>query len=589
MVPASLVDQWIRELGIIAPNFKVYRYHGDRRAKPRGRETIIDTDLTKRHALFQGQESSARSIVVTAYSTFAGRHGPGALYKERTKQRLPKDVKEKEYQTLDPSWEKALDGCFEIIIMDEAHTIKNDEALSNVALAWLSASFHIFLTATPLLAGARDWKGFLKMIEPKDAEELWSTENLKAWNFHEDDNPYELPDTNPAVELQLTVRAASGHIFRDNIDPIVQGSYLAKIWECCLLRRTQTSSIPFHSDRTIGSRLPKVHCQVFECTFIQPEQVAYDAIEHDLLRKLIYKDKKTKQPRWSFATLRKLNLACAWTRFRHIETWVKASSIAKWAKDPHCLWKWLKKIGAEDNTFKVPEKDDIEGILRCFTNGSPKLRALLRILSEKVVQDEEKAVVWCLYPATQLLVYKILRLLNIDTILFASHLTDREKEDVKEAFNTPNRSGTVMIMSYKIGNVGLNLQKACHHVHLFDPPPNDPMAYQAVGRSRRFGNPSAVVWVWEYYLQKSFNDRILALNIRKALPGLMAELSKEMFRQSDTEDSSDSLLGDWALINGELQKTTVEDATNQGLRLLDPEAILKQLMSQLKGPRIAIS
>ena len=30
-VPTSLVDQWMQELGLIAPNFKVYRYHGDKK------------------------------------------------------------------------------------------------------------------------------------------------------------------------------------------------------------------------------------------------------------------------------------------------------------------------------------------------------------------------------------------------------------------------------------------------------------------------------------------------------------------------------------------------------------------------------
>ena len=44
------------------------------------------------------------------------------------------------------------------------------------------------------------------MIEPVDAEDLWSAENLEARDFDENDNPYELPDTAPAAALQPTVR-----------------------------------------------------------------------------------------------------------------------------------------------------------------------------------------------------------------------------------------------------------------------------------------------------------------------------------------------------------------------------------------------
>lgn len=86
-----------------------------------------------------------------------------------------------------------------------------------------------------------------------------------------------------------------------------------------------------------------------------------------------------------------------------------------------------------------------------------------------------------------------------------------------------------MILTFKVSSCGLNLQKKSWNSTFIDPPPNVPIGLQAVGRQHRIGCPSSTVFVWEFYLRKSFNDRHLANNLRKALPSMMAELTGTIF------------------------------------------------------------
>lgn len=57
--------------------------------------------------------------------------------------------------------------------------------------------------------------------------------------------------------------------------------------------------------------------------------------------------------------------------------------------------------------FNVPKKTDVAAILAIMLSGSPKLRALIRILAELVVLKKKKIILWSSLPATQILIHRI--------------------------------------------------------------------------------------------------------------------------------------------------------------------------------------
>ncbi len=207
--------------------------------------------------------------------------------------------------------------------------------------------------------------------------------------------------------------------------------------------------------------------------------------------------------------LRKLSLDCLWTEFHHIERSIKAGSVKKWSSDPDFLWKWLKLVGNKVPGYEVPATDNHEAILACLTRNSPKLRAFLLMVADQVVRDEENILVWCTYPAAQLFVWGCLRLLKIDARLFTADMNPQYRENTSDYFTKERKKCIALVASYSVGSIGLNWQPLCHRVHLIEPLSGEPASVQAIGRVRRFGNPSEVVYVYEYYGKDTFNDRLV--------------------------------------------------------------------------------
>lgn len=98
-----------------------------------------------------------------------------------------------------------------------------------------------------------------------------------------------------------------------------------------------------------------------------------------------------------------------------------------------------------------------------------------------VVWKQQKLLIWVSYPATQLFIFGALRLMNVSAHMFASHLTTKQQADLVTEFTTSQDTTMILIGSYFMGSVGLNLQPLCWQVILFNSPPSQPMGLQAIG------------------------------------------------------------------------------------------------------------
>ena len=593
IVPAQLLDQWITEIASITPTFQIHKYYGDYRLPDRPGVTVVKPPLSPMHPLLNGMESNAEAIIITSPHTLAKRHGPRAQSSWRRQNGRDAAYIERYKDMYDPSWNTGLAKMFDTVVLDEAHAIKNEDTELNITMDWLDADFYIFLSATPLLSGIRDYRGFLKLIEPKNAAELWHPNNLEAMHLVRDVNPYLLRHDHPGAILRATLRAADTFIFKTGISAAIGGYRLRDIWAASLIRRTYVSRVPYSNPLTIGEHLPKVHATIYETSFSPVEQTQYDSIATDFLSRLVYTDKTSGRPRWSFGNLRKLSLACIWPDILSIEERLKASSMPMWIDNENFIWTWLKLIGKGRPEYQIPDKQDRPGLLKCLATGSPKLRMLLKDLAVHAVRDEEKHLIWCRYPATQLFVYGALRLANVDAMLFSAALNAEKRQQMIERFNDTDE-GMIMVATYSMGSLGLNLQKRCWRVIMFDPPPNIPLGVQSVGRVRRLGNPSNVIHVHEYYLRKSFNDRLNELNIQKMLPNVMAEMADSMVSGGD-EDAEEGIpqddedvvdVGKFVLFHGEAYYK--DDAAVAHLRLpvLTPEEVLRHIISLSRGTHV---
>ena len=376
LVPHHLMNQWIRAFDLIAPGqFTVYKYHGDMRVSryvPVASEHGLDL-LTKKHALFNGNEQNAHAVVLSTLHTWNERHGPKAQAKHHKNMMIESDRSE-----LDPHWAGGLAECFRCVVVDEAQLLKTFAAGCSIAVLWLAAKFHIFVTGTPTPNGIKDWAGYMPFIESQNADKWWSKKSLKEMNFEEDENPFAVPDDHPAAKLRFTAKAVKNWILRYSINAVEQGQRLSQIWKKVLIRRTHSSRIPFDAAKTIGEDLPRVQGALITCCHNDHEAELYKQAEDELLGKLIVGNQK--QPKWSLGVHRKLAMLTMWTYLPDLDAkWdFKATNIKKTFEKPNFFVDWFREH------LDYVDLDQPGLYLQELLMGAPKIRALLRNIRSQV-------------------------------------------------------------------------------------------------------------------------------------------------------------------------------------------------------------
>jgi hypothetical protein len=240
----------------------------------------------------------------------------------------------------------------------------------------------------------------------------------------------------------MTTRAAEIYVTSPTVPRALAGFYLGKIWRKCLIRRTYESKDPRDPmGPLISGSLPRLEIRRIECSFSNEEQMFYNLISKEPHARLSHW-LENGQVVWNRKYTRQLLLYCNWLKFFYISNSMMAASVPTWKASQNLLhdivkavWKKTEKDPDPETRFELPEKDDVSGLLACVCTGSPKVRALLRIIAELVVIKKKKVIIWCCLPAVQLLLLGIFRALQIDAIAYTADLSMDERGDVQKAFN----------------------------------------------------------------------------------------------------------------------------------------------------------
>ncbi|EGD97711.1 hypothetical protein TESG_05112 [Trichophyton tonsurans CBS 112818] len=249
---------------------------------------------------------------------------------------------------------------------------------------------------------------------------------------------------------------------------------------------------------------------------------------------------------WNMKVYRLLVLVTTWLGFESIHGVIKAKDVEPSTQKAYrkaLAYTWIKAASKKDELINLPKKDDYFGQL-----------VLMPLLTDIVLRAEEKVVIWCLFPAEQVLVLTVLQLVGIDAKILSADLSVSEREHLVQAFTTDPERVMVLVCSYNVSSTGLNLQKLCRNVVIFSPPTSKASQDQAIGRVKRLGQ-THVVHVYEIRVRDSFNIRQVITNITKAVPALVADLNSRIFHIEEADMGGTIDLGEWAkLPNGRLVK-----------------------------------
>ena len=159
--PPQIIEQFAEELLKVTGKFTIYRYHGDSRG-PSPNESLVqitEPSMTRESDVFKGTNLHMR-IVITTPPTLSSRNGPKkqAEWRVQTQGWTKAEAWRREnLESLDPEFPYSLENCFEVVIIDEAQSIKSRASQAHITTRWLAASWYLLMTATPLMAGAADW------------------------------------------------------------------------------------------------------------------------------------------------------------------------------------------------------------------------------------------------------------------------------------------------------------------------------------------------------------------------------------------------------------------------------------------------
>lgn len=154
ITPLHLVWQWTRENHEIMSKFDVFVHFCDEREAPPLTVGVLGK-LTRDDNISDKSHQTASIIALASYEILRSRHGPG---------RQNETMKSSVLSELSPDWSGNLSNCFGTVIMDEAHIVRNPQLQTSIAMTWLSTSFHLLLTTTPLYNSKHDFRGLSQFM-----------------------------------------------------------------------------------------------------------------------------------------------------------------------------------------------------------------------------------------------------------------------------------------------------------------------------------------------------------------------------------------------------------------------------------------
>jgi hypothetical protein len=415
VVPAHHIEQWIDAIQLFTSDIiiKVYDCENKRFARRVKYLSMLSKGSTEYSRL--SEESAARTVIISTYLTLTRWHGPDVLRNERVRRRRDDMPSSGRYQaqkwvrdqfslsTPDRSWSRDLNDCFERVIIDEGHEIRDESSAAWIAIRWLNCRYKIIVTATPMLNSAADFVGLVAMLGPDD--DVWDPDKIKELGITDPGkfDPWDLPESDPAHLLRFSARGLRNFVFNNRLTNGEVSLRMRQVLKQCLLRRSYDAMV---NGKVIGDDLPSVHDISIDMNLSEKERQQYEP-EYKIGFHCLFQ----------LCGGRVLYDTAEYIRLCLLTSWLGFKWLTRTDLKPLCgrnieaggILKEIRKIQIESG--KVPRNpltvDNIEGLFRAHTDGSPKLRCLLLVIAELVVVKKEKLVVWVTLPSQVIWLEKV--------------------------------------------------------------------------------------------------------------------------------------------------------------------------------------
>jgi superfamily II DNA or RNA helicase len=413
-------------------------------------------------------------------------------------------------------------GLFDLVIIDEAHYLRNADTASNRLGRLLrdSAQHLLLLTATPIQIHSENLFQLLRMISPEYFLSVDTFDSLMRANKPVVSalrnlwaNPPDLEQASSDVESALTAQ-----YFRSNLVLQRVGEALAKaerldadgrvrlgqkLESCSLIGQYLTRTRKRDVIENRVERDPKV----LDISFSESEKEIYERVT-----KVIRKRARESEGIQVFREIaRQRQMASCLVAA--LQSWEDTGSINELLWDDMGIAADLadSEPSGESGSSEGPSEQASELPVanidyRMLEANDGKYKALLTFLSNNLQpKPKEKFVLFAFFRGTLQYLHRRLRQDGISSVLLLGGMGE-EKWDVIREFADPN--GPSVLLSSEVGSEGIDLQFAQFIIN-YDLPWNPMRVEQRIGRLDRIGQKSPKIFILNFCLKDSIEDRIL--------------------------------------------------------------------------------
>ena len=134
-----------------------------------------------------------------------------------------------------------------------------------------------------------------------------------------------------------------------------------------------------------------------------------------------------------------------------------------------------------------------------------------------------------------ILLFETFRLFNISVYIYAVYIICADQKYIIKKFNILCTTIIMLIALYQIKSVNLNLQHQCWNIILFNFFSSQSFDLQTVSCVHCFENSMIIINVEKYFLDKTFNNYFININIKKFLFDVMTELNMILFQKEEND------------------------------------------------------
>ncbi|CAK9437462.1 uncharacterized protein LODBEIA_P18400 [Lodderomyces beijingensis] len=467
VVPASTIENWIREFEKFCPEIRVQAYYGSQK---------------EREELRYELQSAEFDVLVTTYSMACGSAHDAKFLKNQD---------------------------FNVVVYDEGHLLKSSNSERYAKLMRLKGNFRLLLTGTPLQNNLKELVSLLAFILPgvfnDKKEDLAEIFKQKSSGVTASGNSSSKKDYNPLLSVQAIKNAKTmmtPFVLRRRKDQVLQ-NLPAKKHEICHCKLTLDQERLYNKFIKDGRRWRAErerrrtlsNAEVMKLIKEDPIPTSSNVLMqlrkaalHPLLFRVIYDDKKLKNMAKAIMGEPEYMEANQTYIYEDMTVMSDFELHRLCMKFPHTMKKWNLGEDAFLDSGKVKELD--------------------KLLESIIDKKGEKVLIFSLFTQVLDILEYVLSIFKYKFVRLDGGTRVEERQDTIDTFYHDDTI-PIFLLSTKAGGFGINLV-AANNVIIFDQSFNPHDDKQAEDRAHRVGQTKEVV-VYKLICDNTVETNILML------------------------------------------------------------------------------